>query len=224
MFSLITSANKPFYIKNTLLLSARPFQNFENLAKVTYDITLLFFLHNSANIALVGAGEGEVYTWGWSECVPNVKPNLDESEPQGDDASAGAPSTSLQLSPRNNVVPAKPSSSAPNLRTSGGALAKQSGGRQSHRNLTCKTSENKGVEEILKKRKVVSFEDGGSPESPTAAEENVFAPPCLVNLDPGIRISTVAAGGRHTLALSGELRFQFQVIDCLVLFQLFLVY
>lgn len=150
------------------------------------------------------AGEGEVYTWGWSECVPNVKPNPDESEQQGDDISAGAPSTSVQLSPRNNVIAtlSKSSSSAPPLRTSGGLPGKQ-GGRQSHRNLTCKTTETKGVEEILKKRKVVSFEDGGSPESPTAADENVFAPPCLVNLDPGIRISTVAAGGRHTLALSG---------------------
>ena len=115
----------------------------------------------------------------------------------------GAPSTSVQLSPSNNAVAAlsKPPSSAPSLRTSGGLSAKQSG-RQSHRNLTCKTTETKGVEEILKKRKVVSFEDGESPESPTA-EENVFAPPCLVNLDPGIKISTVAAGGRHTLALSG---------------------
>lgn len=161
----------------------------------------------------MGAGEGEVYTWGWSECVPNVKTNLEESEQQRDEASAGAPSTSLQLSPRNNVVAANPSSSAPTLRTSGGMLAKQSG-RQSHRNLTCKTTENKGVEEILKKRKVVSFEDGGSPESPTAAEENVFAPPCLVNLDPGIKISTVAAGGRHTLALSGK--FLIQVIVCII--------
>jgi hypothetical protein len=151
----------------------------------------------------------EVYTWGWSECVPNVKVNPDESEQQGDDISVGVPSTSVQLSPRKNVVAAlsKPSSSAPPLRTTGGLPAKPSG-RQTHRNLTCKTTESKGVEEILKKRKVVSFEDGGSPESPTAAEENVFAPPCLVNLDSGIKISTVAAGGRHTLALSGMFNFK----------------
>jgi alpha-tubulin suppressor-like RCC1 family protein len=149
-------------------------------------------------------GDGEVYTWGWSECVPNVKSNPDETEQaQGDDTSPSGPNTRLQLSPRNNVVSAisKPLSSAPPLRNGGVLLSKQSG-RQNHRNLTCKTPESKGAEEVLKKRKVVSFEDGGSPESPTAAEENVFAPPCLVILDPGIRISTVAAGGRHTLALS----------------------
>lgn len=105
----------------------------------------------------------------------------------------------------------KPSSSAPPLRNGGVLLGKQSG-RQNHRNLTCKTSESKGAEEVLKKRKVVSFEDRGSPESPTAAEENVFAPPCLVILDSGIRISTVAAGGRHTLALSGMYSFSYDLI------------
>ncbi|XP_024357886.1 ultraviolet-B receptor UVR8 isoform X3 [Physcomitrium patens] len=149
-------------------------------------------------------GGGEVFTWGWSECVPSIQPTPDESEQvQGDDASACAPSTSLQSSPRNNAGAShtKPSSHAPPLRNSGALPGKQSG-RQTHRNLTCKTTDSKGAEEILKKRKIVSFEHGESPESPTAAEENVFAPPCLVNLDPGIRISIVAAGGRHTLALS----------------------
>ena len=124
---------------------------------------------------------------------------------QGDDASTGATSTSSQLFSKSNVAAAliKPPSSAPHVRPSvgGSAGGSKQTGRQSNRNLTCKTTENKAGE----KRKIVSFEDGGSPESPTAAEENVFAPPCLVNFNHAIKISTVAAGGRHTLALSGVL-------------------
>lgn len=158
------------------------------------------------------AGEGKVYTWGWSECVPSVKPIAEDGEQDGeqvqeDDASMGATSTGSQLSPKNNVVAAlvEPSSSASHLRPTAGGSSRSSKqtGRQSKRNLTCKTTESKGGEDNNRKRKVVSFDDGGSPESPRAAEEDVFAPPCLVRLDPGIKMSTVAAGGRHTLALSG---------------------
>lgn len=136
-----------------------------------------------------------------------MKSNVDESDQmQADETSPGSSSMSLQGSPQNNVVPtlAKANLSAsPFKSTSGLLVSSKQTGRPSHRNLICKTSDNKGAEEVLKKRKVVSFEDGGSPENPTASEDNVFAPPCVVNLDPGIRIRSVAAGGRHTLALSG---------------------
>lgn len=154
------------------------------------------------------AGDGEVFTWGWSECVPSVKAVAEDNEQvQGDDASPGDTSMSSQLSPRNNAVSALGKPCAPYLRPGGSLTGSKQTSRQSNRNLICKTTENKGVEENQKKRKVVSFEDRESPESPPEAEENVFAPPCLVNLDPGIRIRSVAAGGRHTLALSGEFQF-----------------
>ncbi|CAN4116052.1 unnamed protein product [Withania somnifera] len=39
-------------------------------------------------------------------------------------------------------------------------------------------------------------------ESPPPADESLSAPPCIVELDPGVKITFVAAGGRHTLALS----------------------
>lgn len=41
-------------------------------------------------------------------------------------------------------------------------------------------------------------------ESSSAGDENLSAFPCLVTLNPGVRIATVAAGGRHTLALSSK--------------------
>lgn len=40
------------------------------------------------------------------------------------------------------------------------------------------------------------------PENKSSSEETLSALPCLVTLDTGVRISSVAAGGRHTLALS----------------------
>lgn len=40
------------------------------------------------------------------------------------------------------------------------------------------------------------------PENKSSSEETLSALPCLVTLDTGVRIASVAAGGRHTLALS----------------------
>lgn len=57
-------------------------------------------------------------------------------------------------------------------------------------------------EEISKRRKTSSAKL--EPESSTAGDELFMASPCLVNMGPGVRIITVAAGGRHTLALSGN--------------------
>lgn len=60
----------------------------------------------------------------------------------------------------------------------------------------------KAGEEIVKRRKLSSAkqESDGS----VAADEFFMASPSIVNLGPGVKITTVAAGGRHTLALSGN--------------------
>nr|XP_024364805.1 ultraviolet-B receptor UVR8-like isoform X2 [Physcomitrium patens] len=132
-------------------------------------------------------GDGEVYTWGWSECVSSLKLNIadDSAEPQRNDLSPDVPITTSQ-SP---------------LRLTGGLLGgTKPTGKQTLRNLACKTTGSDGAEEVIKRRKVITNSAEG--QSPEASEENAFAPPCLVKLDPGIRISSVAAGGRHTLALS----------------------
>jgi hypothetical protein len=66
-----------------------------------------------------------------------------------------------------------------------------------------KTSENRGAaEEGIKRRKVASSSKHES-ESSTSSDETLSAPPCLVTFNTGVRIVKVAAGGRHTLALSG---------------------
>lgn len=64
------------------------------------------------------------------------------------------------------------------------------------------TSDRKSGEEISKRRKTSSGKQ--EIESTASADETVTLPPCLVNLGPGVRISAVAAGGRHSLALSGK--------------------
>lgn len=61
----------------------------------------------------------------------------------------------------------------------------------------------RGGEESTKRRRLSSTKQ--DPESSTSGDETLSALPCLVSLNPGVRIGTVAAGGRHTLALSGKL-------------------
>lgn len=67
---------------------------------------------------------------------------------------------------------------------------------------TASGSESRGGEESTKRRRLSSAKLGH--ESSTSGDETLSALPCLVALNTGIRIATVAAGGRHTLALSGN--------------------
>ena len=57
-------------------------------------------------------------------------------------------------------------------------------------------------EESSKRRRISAGKQAA--ESSSSGDENLSAFPCLVTLNPGVRIATVAAGGRHTLALSGN--------------------
>lgn len=67
---------------------------------------------------------------------------------------------------------------------------------------TSSNTEGKGGEETTKRRRISSAKQ--SAESSSSGDENLSALPCLVTLNPGVRIIAVAAGGRHTLALSGK--------------------
>ncbi|KAL6616369.1 hypothetical protein ACP70R_038639 [Stipagrostis hirtigluma subsp. patula] len=61
-------------------------------------------------------------------------------------------------------------------------------------------SESRGTEDSTKRRKVSSAKHG--PEGSTSSDESLSAPPCVVTFNTGVKIVAVAAGGRHTLALS----------------------
>ncbi|KAG9147895.1 hypothetical protein Leryth_003489 [Lithospermum erythrorhizon] len=55
-------------------------------------------------------------------------------------------------------------------------------------------------EETIKRRKTSSA--SGEYDSSSPVDETLSVPPCIVTLDPGVKITSVAAGGRHTLVLS----------------------
>ncbi|EXC04695.1 hypothetical protein L484_009887 [Morus notabilis] len=120
---------------------------------------------------------GEVYTWGWKECIPSGK--------VFGDLSAGASTEKEVLERQSSFSMEQVSPRSQGSRSSGGAGS---------------ANDARGGEESTKRRRVSSAKQAA--ESSSSAEESLSALPCLVTLNAGVRISTVAAGGRHTLALS----------------------
>ncbi|GLT93047.1 hypothetical protein SLE2022_108530 [Rubroshorea leprosula] len=120
---------------------------------------------------------GQVYTWGWKECIPSGKvfgdPSVGASLEKDAFERQGSFSTE-QVSPRSQ-------GSRPSGGTLPGIDSKGSG------------------EESTKRRRITSAKQ--TAEGSSSGEETLSALPCLVTL-PGVRIVSVAAGGRHTLALS----------------------
>ncbi|KAF4363504.1 hypothetical protein F8388_016456 [Cannabis sativa] len=144
-----------------------------------------FPLPTEASIVKAAAGwahcvavtdSGEVYTWGWKECVPSGKIIGDkDSSSEKDTLERQSPFLTDQVSPHSLGE-----------RSSGGT-GSGNGARG-------------GGEETTKRRRVSAAKQVA--ESSASGDENLSALPCLVTLNPGIRIASVAAGGRHTLALS----------------------
>lgn len=62
-------------------------------------------------------------------------------------------------------------------------------------------SDSRGADDTSKRRRVSPARQSAESSS---GDETLSAFPCLVALNPGVRIASVAAGGRHTLALSGR--------------------
>ncbi|KAL5220980.1 hypothetical protein ABZP36_025693 [Zizania latifolia] len=120
--------------------------------------------------------EGNVYTWGWKECVPTGRVISDQSSvgTLEKDERQSATATD-QVSPRSQVS-----------RTSSGAASGP--------------SESRGTDDSTKRRRLSSAKH--APESSTSSDESLSAPPCVVTFNTGVKIAAVAAGGRHTLALS----------------------
>ncbi|KAI6706141.1 hypothetical protein NL676_009103 [Syzygium grande] len=125
---------------------------------------------------VAGTDNGEVYTWGWKECVPSGKVF-------GDPTLGGNPENrrfrvSYFLTDQDLDLKAR----------------SQVGGSSSR--IDSKTA----GEESTKRRRISTAEQAA--ESSSSADETLSALPCLVSLSPGVRIALVAAGGCHTLALS----------------------
>ncbi|XAR68915.1 hypothetical protein NMG60_11000329 [Bertholletia excelsa] len=125
---------------------------------------------------------GEVYTWGWKECVPSGKVVRDLTAGAG--GSFEKETSGKQSSILTEQVTANP----------------QSEGSKSVGATVPQAELRKPGEDGIKRRKMSSNKQ--ELESTTSVDETLSAPPCLVGLDPGVIITSVAAGGRHTLALS----------------------
>ncbi|KAK2637365.1 hypothetical protein Ddye_032157 [Dipteronia dyeriana] len=146
-----------------------------------------FLLPTEASIVKAAAGwahcaavteSGEIFTWGWKECIPSGKvfgdPSVGKSS-EKDVVERQSPFLTVQVSP-----------SSQGSRSSGGTL--------------CDIDSRGSGEESSKRRRISAAKQ--ATESSSSGDENLSALPCLVTLNPGVRIATVAAGGRHTLALS----------------------
>ncbi|XP_011654964.1 ultraviolet-B receptor UVR8 isoform X3 [Cucumis sativus] len=145
-----------------------------------------FPLPTEASIVKAAAGwahtvaitdRGEVYTWGWKECVPSGK--------MFTDLSAGAAYERDVLERQSSSVIDQVSPRLQASRSSGvvSSIEARAGGAES-----------------TKRRRVSSAKLAA--ESSSSSDETLSAVPCLVTLNPGVRITSVSAGGRHTLALS----------------------
>ncbi|MCL7033732.1 hypothetical protein MKW94_018593 [Papaver nudicaule] len=128
------------------------------------------------------SANGQVYTWGWKECVPTGKVI-------GGDQSIGG------LNQEKELLDKQTSLMSEQVSPKSSQLTRTTGGASSSIDL-------KGVGEEKTKRRRVSSAKHQTVDSSTSGDENLSALPCLVTLSPGVRIITVAAGGRHTLALS----------------------
>ncbi|KAK4798005.1 hypothetical protein SAY86_030331 [Trapa natans] len=75
------------------------------------------------------------------------------------------------------------------------------GSRSSSDFATLSGFDSKGsVEEVTKRRRIFTVEQAA--EVTSSSEETPSNLPCVITMKPGVRIATVAAGVRHTLALS----------------------
>ncbi|KAK1409441.1 hypothetical protein QVD17_35967 [Tagetes erecta] len=127
-----------------------------------------FPLPNEVSIVRAAAGwahcvcvtvTGEVYTWGWKECVPSGTLIGDSNTAE-----------TRQETERHNLFLSEENSKAV-------------------------------ARENTKRRRLSSAKQAGESSS-SGDDQPLSTLPCLVALHPGVKITTVAAGGRHTLALS----------------------
>ncbi|XP_050380217.1 ultraviolet-B receptor UVR8-like isoform X2 [Argentina anserina] len=148
-----------------------------------------FPLPNEASVVKAAAGwahcvsvteSGEVYTWGWKECVPSGKVFHDLSL-------MGSIEKDAMTTGKLSYLPAEQGRPLPRGFNFSSETVSHLDGKRAG-------------EEVSKRRKTSSAKL--EPESSSAADELFMASPCLVTMGPGVRITTVAAGGRHTLALS----------------------
>ncbi|CAJ1800855.1 unnamed protein product [Sphenostylis stenocarpa] len=120
-------------------------------------------------------GEGEVYAWGWKECVPSGKVITDF----------------ITIGSLPKDASRKQSSS----------IADQGSPQSSNTSSGSDSHPDKKVGDDVVKRRKISFTRQDS-DGQASGDEFFTVSPYVVSLGNGVKITSVAVGGRHTLALS----------------------
>ncbi|XP_020525563.1 ultraviolet-B receptor UVR8 isoform X2 [Amborella trichopoda] len=148
---------------------------------------------------------GEVYTWGWKECVPTGKTMPDPVTGQISDKALPASSSGSLPSHVDEKLQTRPTSSdhhdlvdaSPSTSSDVSWCTSLTGTRS--KSVLSGFSQSDSLEGAKRRRLAMGKQ---SAEKSNASDEDISANPCLVTLSVGVKVSAVAAGGRHTLALS----------------------
>ncbi|GFP86361.1 ultraviolet-b receptor uvr8 [Phtheirospermum japonicum] len=166
-----------------------------------------FPLPNEAIIVRAAAGwahcvsateVGEVFTWGWKECVPSGKVFGDSST--GSTMEDNTPEKQSLLLTEQGIAVMIYQVSCSSYTDRTNKLKSDLITVSPHTHGSRSGGDSGGADETSKRRRVSSAKQAA--ESSSSGDEILSAFPCLVTLNPGVRITAVAAGGRHTLALS----------------------
>jgi len=143
---------------------------------------------------LVCTETGEAFTWGWKECIPSKDPvgkQQSGSSEQGEIGWSNFGFSAVVLFIVDGcgmfsiVIVSQPSQ-----------------GSNAASGTTLQNENRKVGEESVKRRRVSTAKD--ETEGHTSGGDFFATTPSLVSVGLGVRITSVATGGRHTLALSGE--------------------
>ncbi|CAI9098273.1 OLC1v1034892C1 [Oldenlandia corymbosa var. corymbosa] len=127
--------------------------------------------------------QGHVYTWGWKECVPSG--TISRNFIAGVTGEGEAPEKQISVLTEQGHNP---------------IMSPRSPRTKSALSLESHLDNTKSEGEQAKRRRTSPAKP--ELESSIPIDETFSAPPCLVAMDPGVKVTSVAAGGRHTLALS----------------------
>ncbi|CAM6128535.1 unnamed protein product [Calypogeia fissa] len=152
--------------------------------------------------------KGDVCPWGWSACAPAASPTTEQRArliPTSNCQSDGH-GTPLSASHERKSECSTQSESQEALKP-GAFRDYLSSGNKIGATTTHKRTSSKGPFRFDKiadslKQSVLDMAEVPSDYNTTAMDDNVISRPWLVSLAAGVSITSVAAGGRHTLALS----------------------
>ncbi|KAF3772110.1 hypothetical protein EJ110_NYTH58739 [Nymphaea thermarum] len=141
--------------------------------------------------------KGEVHTWGWRECIPSGNTVIDSAATGAFRLEDGDGRLTCQSDEGNH----RECSTTDNCDCPQASLHASSDVSQDGTGHECKSSSvHSDVTEGSKRRRLLYTRQ--TQEGTDAVEEDISAPLSLVTVCLGTKVTMVATGGRHTLALS----------------------